>query len=111
MIKKIFRIIRSWDTNLSFLVPIIIALVWIGVWDSIYEKIFLHEPDLRLRLIGFDIFLFFLGLPGFFTIIKREFPRMMFLSICGKPAVLLGSIWILFFWGGVCLGLYRTFTN
>ena len=86
-----------------FLAPIFFAM-FIGVFSAwVYRRIYFHNPVQPFIDIMVSIYLLIMGLSGLMVVIKKELPPMLFISIRGIPAIIIGIVWIIFFWGLVLL--------
>jgi hypothetical protein len=88
-----------------FLAPIFLAMFIVVFSTWVYRRIYFHNPVQPFIDIMVSIYLFSMGISGLMVVIKKEFPPMLFISIRGIPAIIIGIIWMLFFWGLVLLML------
>lgn len=96
---KIREQLKETSTLVLFSSPVLFGLLVGLIWGWIGEKLY---PGGLPRLPNFTIgscILFLWGLSGIVLIVRKEAPPMTLISIRGTAAVILGIIWIVFWWG------------
>jgi len=86
---------RNAFKELTYIPPLVVALVIVMLLPS---------PT------GLAIGMFVSGITGIFMIRKREIVSSMMI-VRGKPAVIIGFLWVLFAWGGAILVILAKMFN
>ncbi len=103
----LFNWIKQRSTFALFVIPTLIAVL-LSYMIIYLGKILYAEglPNLILQLSGMLVFFLF-GCSGLVLVCRKEWPTMTWLSLKGKPAIIFGLIWIIFWWGLGILGLIK----
>jgi predicted small integral membrane protein len=104
-ILKVTHYIKSINTRALFVTPGFLGMILSVVWLQLAPKIGVPTNIYVMGIFSF----FMMGLGGVGIIIKREFPATAFSSTQGLPAIVIGSLWILFWWGLAFAGIWRIF--
>ena len=81
--------------------PTVVGLLGLFLWIELREELlkniqtpFIQTVDLLIFILGF----YLPGLGGVIVMARRELPQLFF-TIRGKPAILLGALITIVFWG------------
>jgi hypothetical protein len=105
------KILTNWikerSTIVLFLGPIFFAMLISYVIINIGKMIYPDGlPALFLQISGMFVFFLF-GCAGVVLVARKEWPTMTWISLKGNPALIIGIIWIVFWWGLATMGLLK----
>ncbi len=86
---------RNWRKEALYIAPLLVALLVMVLYPT-------FTGGAISTIIG--------GFTGIIVIWKQEVPSAT-MTIRGKPAVVLGSLWILLTWGGTVLAIVAKLSN
>jgi hypothetical protein len=110
-------IMSKWEQFISIdtynLLLVLLGLITCITLVSLAIEQYILEGDLPLNyrnLIASSI-LFLFGLIGMLFIAKKEMPPLNFISIKGRPAILMGLFIVILFWGLIILNIVKNLIN
>jgi hypothetical protein len=105
--KSFFNRVRGMSTFALFMLPIVFGLLISLVMGWVANKYYPHGlPPILLQIVGICIF-FLWGSSGIVLVARKEWPTMTWISLRGNPAMIIGLLFIIFWWGLALMGLVK----
>ncbi len=105
MLKNLVNIISEMDTWILFGIPFVSGISFGILCAGIAKEIYGYIPNDTVNIIAVCSFLL-MGSGGVVFIVRKEFPMMPLPPIRGALAMIIGLIWVIFFWGLASLGIW-----
>lgn len=109
-IKRIYLFVidfvRKSDTRTLFSIPFALGILLGVISGSILRQVYGYIPKEAVNYVGAGVFLL-MGLGGVVFIVRKEFPLYIYDTINGTIPLVIGVIWVLYFWGMALIAIWR----